>query len=191
MVAPRAVATRQPIKGEKIMKFRTFSRRRLTAAAAVTMVLGFAHVGVAGAHGQDFRPESLVGTWRVQVTTYNCSTGVENPAFPAYLTFGADGTLVETTANPAFVAGQRSPGHGSWQRTGRNSWRAASEAFLLFGSTAHGPFPGFAAGVQRLEQSIEFTGRDRISSEAFTEFFDTAGAVTLSGCARAVGTRFE
>lgn len=173
------------------MKSGTFNRRRLAGAVAATMVLALAQTGAAGAHGQDFRPASLVGTWRVQVTTYNCATGAENPAFPAYLTFGVDGTLVETTANPAFVAGQRSPGHGTWERTGHNSWRAVSEAFLLFGSTAHGPFPGFAAGVQRLEQSIEFTGRDRISSEAFTEFFDTAGAVTFSGCARAVGTRFE
>jgi len=66
-----------------------------------------------------------------------------------------------------------------------------SEAFLLFSSTAHGPFPGLGQGVQRLEQSIEFTGRNRISSEATVEFLDTAGNVTLTGCARAVGTRFE
>ncbi|HEV7714258.1 MAG TPA: hypothetical protein VGO53_01600, partial [Steroidobacteraceae bacterium] len=61
----------------------------------------------------------------------------------------------------------------------------------LFSSAAHGPFPGFAQGLQRLEQSIEFTGRDRISSEATVEFFDTAGTVMLAGCAKAVGTRFE
>jgi hypothetical protein len=166
-----------------------FSQLGSTATLALAMALVL--TGAAEAHGQDLRSASLLGTWRVQVKTYNCATGVENPAFPAFLTFGADGTLVETTANPAFVAGQRSPGHGSWERTGHNSWRAASEAFLLFSSAAHGPFPGFAQGVQRLEQSIEFTGRDRISSEATVEFLDASGAVTLSGCARAVGTRFE
>ena len=76
-------------------------------------------------------------------------------------------------------------------RTGHNSWRAVSEAFLLFSSAAHGPFPGFAQGVQRLEQNIEFTGPDRIASDATVEFLDASGTVTLSGCARAVGTRFE
>jgi hypothetical protein len=187
MVAPRAVAAEAPRNGEKIMKLDNFKRMGVAGAVAVTMALALTQVAAADAH----RPASLVGTWRVQVTTYNCATGVENPAFPAYLTFGADGTLVETTANPGFVAGQRSPGHGSWERTGHNSWRAVSEAFLLFSSAAHGPFPGFAQGLQRLEQSIEFTGRDRISSEATVAFFDAAGAVTLTGCARAIGTRFE
>jgi hypothetical protein len=159
----------------------------LAAAMAFVLATG----PTVHAHGQDTRPAGLVGTWRVQVKTYNCATGVENPAFAAYLTFGVDGTLVETTANPAFLAGQRSPGHGSWERTAHNSWRAVSEAFILFPSTAHGPFPGFAQGVQRLEQSIEFTGHDSISSEATVEFQDAAGTVTMAGCARAVGVRFE
>jgi len=62
---------------------------------------------------------------------------------------------------------------------------------LLFPSTAHGPFPGFAQGVQRLEQSIEFTDHDSISSEATVEFLDAAGTVTMAGCARAVGVRLD
>jgi hypothetical protein len=173
------------------MKLGTIKQTGVAGALAATIALALTQIATADAHGPSLRAASLVGTWRVQVTTYNCTTGVANPAFPAYLTFGVDGTLVETTANPGFVAGQRSPGHGSWERTGPNSWRAVSEAFLLFSSAAHGPFPGFAQGLQRLEQSIEFTGRDRISSEATVEFFDAAGTVTLAGCARAVGTRFE
>ncbi len=187
MVAPRVVAAEALTNGEKIMKFGTLKRLGVAGALAATMALVLTQTAVA----QNRWAPNLVGTWRVQVTTYNCATGVESPAFPAYLTFGSDGTLVETTANAVFVAGQRSPGHGSWERTGHNSWRAVSEAFLLFNSTAHGPFPGLAQGVQRLEQSIEFTGRDRISSEATVEFLDAAGNVTLTGCAKAVGTRFE
>ncbi len=173
------------------MKLGTSRQVGIAAAVAATVALAMTQFAAADAHGLNLRAATLVGTWRVQVTTYNCATGVENPAFPAYLTFGTDGTLVETTANPGFVAGQRSPGHGSWERTGPNSWHAVSEAFLLFSSVAHGPFPGFAQGLQRLEQSIEFTGRDRISSEATVAFLDAAGTVTLTGCARAVGTRFE
>jgi hypothetical protein len=174
------------------MKRDTLKRAAIATVMAGTMALALTAACVAGTPGQHVRAAAaLVGTWQVQVTTYNCMTGVENPAFPAYLTFGVNGTLVETTANPAFVAGQRSPGHGSWARTGRNSWRAVSEAFLLFSSAAHGPFPGFSQGVQRLEQSIEFTAHNRISSEATVQFFDAGGTLLLSGCARAVGTRFE
>jgi hypothetical protein len=173
------------------MKSGIFRHSGSGAPLALAITLALAATGAAQAHGHEFRSASLTGTWRVQVTTYNCSSGIENPAFPAFLTFAADGTLVETTANPAFVAGQRSPGHGFWDRTGHNSWRAVSEAFLLFSSAAHGPFPGLAQGVQRLEQNIEFAGPDRISSEATVEFLDASGTVTLSGCARAVGTRFE
>jgi hypothetical protein len=173
------------------MKFGTFKQMGVAGALAATMALALTQVAAADAHRQKSPAAGLVGTWRVLVTTYNCATGVENPAFPAYLTFGVDGTLVETTANPAFVAGQRSPGHGSWERTGPNAWRAVSEAFLLFSSAAHGPFPGFAQGLQRLEQNIEFSGRDRISSEATVAFLDATGTVTLTGCAKAVGTRFE
>jgi hypothetical protein len=167
---------------------------KLTGGAGVLaagLALALTQFTAADAHAQDSHGARLTGTWRMQVTTYNCATGVESPAFPAYLTFGDDGTLVETTANPAFVAGQRSPGHGAWQRAGHNSWSAVSEAFVLFSSTPHGPFPGLAQGLQRLEQYIEFTGRDSISSEATVAFLDAAGTVVLSGCAKAVGKRFE
>jgi len=113
----------------------------LGGVLAATMALVLAAGPTAHAHGQDARQAGLVGTWRVQVKTYNCATGVENPAFAAYLTFGVDGTLVETTANPAFVAGQRSPGHGVWERTAHNSWRAVSEAFSCFLPRLTAPSP--------------------------------------------------
>ena len=53
--------------------------------------------------------EGLAGTWRVQVTTYNCKTGVTNPPFSSFLTFDAAGTLTGTTANAVFYPASAVP----------------------------------------------------------------------------------
>jgi hypothetical protein len=171
------------------MKLKTFGKTGL--AGILALAVGLSQAGAADSGEPGSRTSGLAGTWRVQVTTYNCATLAENPAFSSYLTFGEDGTLIESTANPAFAAGQRSSGHGFWERVDRNSWRSVSEAFLLFSSTPHGPFPGFAQGSQRLEQRIESTGRDSFASEATVKFLDAGGAVLVSGCAWAVGTRLQ
>ena len=65
----------------------------------------------------------LVGTWQVRVTPYNCVTGVPVPpssAFDSILMFNEGGTFLEMTSNRSFLAGQRSPGFGYWERTDRD-----------------------------------------------------------------------
>jgi hypothetical protein len=132
----------------------------------------------------------LTGTWRVTVTTYNCSTLVQNPSFQSFLTFSLDGTLVETTSAPMFQPGQRSSGHGFWERTGRNFYHAVSEAFIQFGSTP--PMgPPLKRGYQRIEQGISFTDRNHFSSDATATFFDETGAVVVSLCASAAAERMD
>ncbi len=61
-------------------------RRALLIAAAV--VASTAAVASAAARGgfEHERPEGLTGTWRVQVTTYNCHTGAANATFASFLT---------------------------------------------------------------------------------------------------------
>ena len=158
-------------------------------ALACALVLGTVVAAPpADAHGP--QPSyALAGTWRVTVATYNCTTLVANPSFVSYLTFGADGSLVETTANAAFQPGQRSAGHGFWERVGHNYYRAVSEAFIQFTTTA--PLPPFVRGSQRIEQGIQMTGRNKFETDATLTFFDTAGTVLVSGCARATGQRME
>ncbi len=145
-------------------------------------------MAVPAAQAHDATP-LLTGTWRVAVTTFNCTTLVESPAFTSYLTFGADGTLVETTGNALFQPGQRSSGHGFWERTGRHYFRAVSEAFIQF-STAP-PLPALSRGSQRIDQGIHVINRNHFESDATVTFFNTAGAVLVSGCARAKGERLE
>jgi len=140
---------------------------------------------------EHWRFEGLAGTWRVQVTTYNCKTGVTNPPFASFLTFDAVGTLTGTTANAVFLPGQRSSDHGVWKRVGGNYFSATSEAFIQFSTPATSPTPPLVRGVQRIEQGIELTGRDSFHSEATLTFFDEGGSVVLSGCARASAQRFH
>jgi hypothetical protein len=171
-----------------ISSLRPFRHARAIALACALALGTVAATPPADAHG--FQPSyQLEGTWRVTVNTYNCTTLVANPAFVSYLTFGAGGSLVETTSNAAFQPGQRSSGHGFWERVGRNYYRAVSEAFIQF--TTGAPLPPFARGSQRIDQGIQMTGRNSFETDATVTFFDPAGTVLVSGCARAVGNRLE
>jgi hypothetical protein len=135
--------------------------------------------------------EGLTGTWRVQVKTYDCRSGVENPPFSSFLTFDSGGSVTGTTSNAAFLPGQRSSDHGIWKRVGGNYFIATSEAFIQFSTPAGSPTPPLVRGVQRIEQGIELTGRDSFRSEATLTFFDAGGSVVLAGCATASAHRFR
>jgi hypothetical protein len=133
----------------------------------------------------------LEGTWRVQVTTRDCTTGAPLLTFAAMLSFHGGGVLTGTTSNPVFQAGQRSPDHGVWQRVHGASYSAVSEAFILFDSEPNPPLPGFEKGTQRITQAIEMTSPNDFTSDATTEFFDVSGNPIGNGCATAVANRFE
>ena len=166
------------------------SRLPIAWALALFSILALLTSAVAQGNDHDSDRDGIVGTWRVQVATYNCATGIQNPPFPAFLTFNSHGTLLETTASPAFAPGQRSPGHGIWSRTGEHTFTATSEAFLLFTTPPNPPAPGTQRGTQRITQAITIDD-DQLTSEATVEFLDTAGNVIVTGCASAVGQRFK
>src|SRR5213596_1558460 len=125
----------------------------------------------------------LEGTWEVQVTLRNCQTGAALRTAPAFLTFAQGGTLVETTT--VFSSAQRSPGHGFWEHTGGQTFKAVSKAFIFNPD-------GTWAGTQTITQAIEFgDDPDVLNSNATTEIVAPNGAVILSGCATAVAHRLE
>jgi hypothetical protein len=140
-------------------------------------------------------PSLLVGTWRVTTTPYICATGQLLPQFarPSLVTFGHGGTIVEGSANPDFQPGQRSSGHGYWERTGRLSFRAVFEGFVLFTSVVTPPAtPRYVRGSSRLDHGIEMQDADHWSSYASVTFFDVAGTtVPPSGCAQATAERMR
>ncbi len=155
------------------------------SGAALLLLAGRPAAADAGHH-------AMTGTWLVTVQQYDCASDASlGLPFQSFLTFGADRTLIETTANAAFAPGQRGPGHGFWERSGGDSYRAVSEAFILFTTPAHGPVPEFDTGVQRIDQSIEYDGGAHFTAVASVSFADPSGAVLRSGCARASGTRLQ
>ena len=173
-----------------------------TVKRAIGLALAIALTTAAGpvvASGMNFNstwaPSLLVGTWRVTTTPYICATGQLLPQFarPSLITFGHGGTIVEGSANPDFQPGQRSSGHGYWERQGRLSFRAVFEGFILFTSVVTPPAtPRYVRGTSRLDHGIEMEDADHWSSYASVTFFDVAGTpVPPSGCAQAAAERMR
>lgn len=173
-----------------------------TVAALVLLTAAAVNPTMAAAKGNDWLgAKSLVGTWRVTVTTYrNCDPLQPNLPFDSLLTFGWDGSLIETPSSPQFQPGQRSIGHGRWERTGPGAFRAVSEAFIMFTTTASLPPPPpsplqLQRGRQRIEQGIQMKSPDSFEADASIFFFNsTSGngvAPYFSGCAKASAVRFE
>lgn len=144
------------------------------------------------AFGRSQAPAPLEGTWVVTIQPIVCATGQDVagvPSVTAFLTFAAGGTMTETNSNVAFEPGQRGPGHGYWQRTGRTSYQFAFQAFIQFDSQLS-PFR-YKRGYQRLDQTLELHTGDEFTSSGTVRFF--AGTSTTnpspSGCARSTGVR--
>jgi hypothetical protein len=158
-------------------------RRAACLMATITLCVGLAlpsskaqEAGNGSAGGQ------IEGTWRVQVTLRNCQSGAELKTFPALLTFAQGGTLTGTST--VLAPTLRGGDFGIWQFNGHGSYSAVSEAFLFNG--------GVWSQTQRLTQAITLSqDANTFSSNAHTEFFDTAGNLVNSGCATAVATRMS
>jgi hypothetical protein len=160
---------------------------------AVAAVLASpASLGQGLAYGRSQAPAPLEGTWDVAITPYFCSTGVPipNSTFRSRVTINPGGTMNESTTNPSFQAGQRGPGQGAWERTGRDSYRVVFEAFINFTSVVTPPTPPrYQRGTQRVDQYIEMNGLDAWNSSAVVSFRDEAGNPLNAGCMTAVGSR--
>ena len=156
-------------------------KRMVPLVAVLVVVLGFTRA--ARADHDDDSPK-LEGTWMVTVALADCATGQPHGApFASMLSFARGGTLVETTANPAFFPALRSSGHGIWTREGGSSYSASSTAFITR--------DGVLVLTQTIAQSIELTSPDAFSSVASIEFHDPAGALVRKGCATAAAQRYR
>ena len=125
----------------------------------------------------------LEGTWRVQVTLRNCQTGADIRTFSSLIAFARGGTRTEITAgsSPAL----RSPALGTWRHTGGHTYSAMSEAYLFNPA-------GDWTGTQTLRQVIEIgDDPDQFNANASFEVFAPNGNLLTTGCATAIGRRFE
>ena len=173
-----------------------------TTARAIGLAVAIALTTAASpavADGLDFAklpvPTVLVGTWKVVTTPYDCVTGEVYSDFarPSMLTFGLGGTIAESAANPGFQPGQRSSGHGYWERTGRRAFNAVFEAYILFTSVVTPPTPPqYVQGTQRFDHGIEMADADHWTSYVSVTFLDTAGTPSRPpGCAQSTAERMQ
>ena len=175
------------------MRYRTLIA--VAGLAAATLAL---HPMPAAAHGsnagQSRDAGPLVGTWKVVITPYDCSSGESFPefAFRSMFSFAAGGVMTETTSNQGFQPGQRSPGLGYWERTSRSTYESAFEAYVQFTSATTPPAPPrYQRSVQRLQQDITMTDRDHWTSVAGVFWTDFNGAPLTSGCATIAAERLK
>jgi hypothetical protein len=174
-----------------------YNRTIRSLAITTVLLLGAASAAVADGRqdGHDGKRPSLVGTWQVVITPYDCATGNPVPGvfFRSRLTFNAGGTMVETPFNPSFQPGQSSSGLGYWEAAGRDSYRNVFEAYVNFTSVTTPPTPPrYVRGVRRVDQGIEIVDADHWTSSAAVTFYDEAGTVVPpSGCMTATGERLQ
>jgi hypothetical protein len=179
----------------------TLAGGRFAAMAALTGVLltaaGGATATASGSH------DGLEGAWAVRVTLRDCATNAPLGApFNSLVSFHEGGTLSEAAGSVAFAPGQRSPGHGSWTREGRRTFRQRMIALIVFDTPANLPgtpgfnpslpvSPGFSAGWMTVNHALKLTDGDHATSAGTNDFYKSDGTLYRSGCSTAVAQRFE
>ena len=172
---------------------------RLVVRLATIVVM--ASAGTVVAHADD-RLASPVGTWGIQVQIRNCqSEAAIGLPFLSLITLHSGGTLGETSgAEAAFANGQRSPGHGVWEKINRRVYDSRLISLVLFetgpnlpGSPGFNPAlpigPGFFKGWDTVTQTLRFTDADHFTSTGTSAFFKEDGTLYREGCSTAIGQR--
>src|SRR5688572_10218744 len=162
----------------------TFTTHTSGIALAVMTVLTTAMPVVSAQSAVNER--SIQGTWRTIVTPHNCQTGVPFSPLAGQFTFHQGGTMAEYGIGPGSSPALRSPGHGVWQR--QHGWQVYSFAFTFYRYNASGAL----LGSQKITGDLELGGSgDAFATRSVIEILDVNDVVVGSGCATAVGTRFE
>ena len=165
--------------------------RGLTAAGLAAAIAMLAGGSVGASRGDGWK--DIQGAWLIQVTLRNCSTGAPlGPAFGSVVTFHQGGTLTEAAVAAGMAIGQRTPAQGIWERQRQHTYSQKMIALVVFDTPANLPVtPGFFAGSQVVEQTVELTDEDHLSSSGTNAFYRTDGTVYRTGCSTATGTRFD
>jgi len=88
--------------------------------------------------------------------------------------------------------GQKGIGLGGWKQDAPGRYNANTTTLIFFDTAAHLPVtPGFLEGAQTVSQRIDLVDANAFNAVASSQFFDTAARSYRSGCATAVGRRFQ
>lgn len=124
----------------------------------------------------------IVGTWDLQVTFVDCTTGV--PLLPpgrSLVSYNRGGTYIEEASG--VPPSRRYPGLGVWQH---RRARTYALAFKIFQYNADGTSNGRIVVNAETEHNLD----DTLTSTAVARFYNAAGDLTVSRCVNSVGTRF-
>lgn len=161
---------------------------QLTAGTLLALLIyfGATQIFVAGQEDSERPPhasQSIEGAWRTAVTQRNCETGAAIGTFPGLSTFHEGGTISEMAVQPG--PSLRSPGHGVWERQSSGTYRGT---FIFLRFNPDGTF----AGTQKITVTNVLTGSgNTYDSTASIQVLDPNNNVLFTGCATAVGTRFQ
>lgn len=155
----------------------------IVLAAMVVFTLAQLLASGRNVNGAQSQAGKLEGTWRVEITSVNCTTGIPSAAPPilALNTYVHGGSMLET-GNGSFF---RSPGHGSWQHVGGRNF-IATLTFFRFSST------GTFVGTARATRSITVGDDDNVfTATSAVELLNADGIVFANLCSTEIGRRFE
>ena len=93
--------------------------------------------------------------------------------------------MSEYGIGPGSSPALRSPGHGVWQR--EHGWHDYSFTFTFYRYNAS----AVLLGSQRVTAALDLGSSDEFVSRSVIEVLDLNDNVIATGCATAVGTRFE
>jgi hypothetical protein len=167
-----------------------FSKKSVSVSAAVLIsffILGFVVLGT-GARADWQEPRGLVGTWRLQVTPVYCpgvTSGTLAAPFQGLVSFTGDGTLTNTFTNTLF--GYDTDGHGSWWKTGRDTYKDVVE-LLIVDPPATSPY---LPGTQKYFGNITLDDENDLKAQVTSLYFNSSGTVYLTKCTDVVGTRLN
>jgi hypothetical protein len=171
-----------PMKEKKAMKRITFTSITL---AIMAIVIAFAiSQSTIRAQNPPVDPvgAGIEGTWDVQVTFVDCTTGV--PLFPpgnSLTSFNRGGTYIEEASG--VPPSRRYPGLGVWRH---DHARVYALAFKIFQYNADGTSNGRIVVNGEVEHNLD----DTTSTNALARIYNAAGDLIATRCVKSVGTRF-
>lgn len=178
----------------------THTSVRILSRIGLALAVLVAPAGTRTAHADGLILRAA-GTYAIEVTVRDCASGLPaGPVIPSLVTFHGDGSIFETPGGRGFAPGQRGDGHGTWRRTGWNTFSQEMIALIVFDTPANLPgmptfdptkpvTPGFQTGWQTISHTVTFSDATHATSSGTNAFFTAAGVQYRAGCSTAVLTK--
>jgi hypothetical protein len=133
----------------------------------------------------DDHERTIIGVWRMALTTVDCQTGDVVRSIPGLWAFHKGGTMSEYASAPGLSPALRGSGHGVWQR--EHGSQDYSLGFIFYRYNASGAF----TGSQRAKIALKLgASGDEFTATSAIEILDANDNVIFTACGTPTGTRF-